>query len=180
MDGALTAAEKCRYVSPLLDSDGNSLRFPRRHGGHTGDDLAALVKPANLQSGIGEKLGSFIVDNAAGNGKFLEPLQRSFPSINTQSDRVICFKHVTYLVVETLLLGEGVSTWEKSSLDLEASEEPSAMLWSLKGVIRKLHKLVGYVKRDDAHREVLLARMRATKTSDGELFIGVPLSDGGV
>ncbi|EJP62011.1 transposase-like protein [Beauveria bassiana ARSEF 2860] len=56
------------------------LGFPRRHGGHTGNDLAELVKPVILQYGIGEKLGSFVMDNAGDNAKCLEALQRSLPS----------------------------------------------------------------------------------------------------
>ncbi|KZZ87459.1 transposase-like protein [Beauveria brongniartii RCEF 3172] len=62
----------------FVDSDGSPrtllLGFPRRYGGHTGDDLAALVKPVILQYGIGEKLGFFVMDNAADNGKCLESL----------------------------------------------------------------------------------------------------------
>lgn len=54
------------------------------------------------------------------------------------------------------------------------------MLWSLKGVIGKLHNLASYANRNDARCEVLRACMRATKISDGKLFIGVLLSDGGV
>ncbi|XP_044714529.1 transposase-like protein [Hirsutella rhossiliensis] len=84
------------------------LGFPRRYGGHTGDDLAALV---NL---------------------------------------------------------------------IEASEEQRVALWTLKGVIGKLHNLVVYINRNDARREQLRARMRVTKTSDGMLFVGVLLSDGGI
>lgn len=50
------------------------LGFPRRYGGHAGDDLAALVKPAILQYGIGDKLGSFVMDNAGVNDKTAEAL----------------------------------------------------------------------------------------------------------
>ncbi|KAM4063568.1 transposase-like protein [Hirsutella rhossiliensis] len=53
-------------------------------------------------------------------------------------------------------------------------------LWTLKGVIGKLHNLVVYINRNDARREQLRARMRVTKTSDGMLFVGVLLSDGGI
>ncbi|KAM3533265.1 hypothetical protein MY4038_003490 [Beauveria bassiana] len=48
------------------------------------------------------------------------------------------------------------------------------------GVTGKLHKLVSYMNRNDARREVLRARMRTTKTSDGKVFIGVLLNEGGV
>jgi hypothetical protein len=88
------------------------LGFPRRHGGHTGDDLAALIKPVILLYEIGEKLGSFVMDNAGDNGKCLEALQRSFPSIDPESDRIRCIGHVINLVVKALLFGEGVSAWE--------------------------------------------------------------------
>jgi len=154
------------------------LGFPRRHGGHTGDNLAALVKPVILQYGIGEKLGSFVMDNAADNGRCLEALQRSFSSIDPESDRIRCIGHIINLVVKALLFGEGVSTWEKDLI--EASEERRTALWGLKGVIGKLHNLVSYINRNDARREVLRARMRVTKTNDGKLFVGVLLKDGGI
>ncbi|KAM0664442.1 hypothetical protein ACQRIU_007024 [Beauveria bassiana] len=82
--------EYAAICAHFVDSDGSPrtllLGFPRRHGGHTGDDLAALVKPVILH----------------------------------------------------------------------------------------------YINRNDARREVLRTRMRATKTGDGKLFIGVLLSDGGI
>ncbi|KJZ70326.1 hypothetical protein HIM_10294 [Hirsutella minnesotensis 3608] len=154
------------------------LGFPRRRGGHTGDDLAALVKPVILQYSIGEKLGSFVMDNAADNGKCLEALQRSFVSIDPEADRIRCIGHIVILVVKALLFGEGVSAWEKRVL--EASEEQR--FWSVKGkgVVGKLHNLVSYINGNDARREVLRARMRVTKTSDGKLFVGVLLKDGGI
>ncbi|OAQ59076.1 transposase-like protein [Purpureocillium lilacinum] len=154
------------------------LGFPRRYGGHTGDDLAALVKPVILQYGIGEKLGSFVMDNADDNDKCLEVLQRSFSSIDPEADRIRCIGHIINLVVKALLFGEGVSAWEKNLI--EASEEQRVALWTLKGVIGKLHNLVVYINRNDARREQLRARMRVTKTSDGMLFVGVLLSDGGI
>ncbi|KAJ6436371.1 transposase-like protein [Purpureocillium lavendulum] len=154
------------------------LGFPRRYGGHTGDDLAALVKPVILQYGIGEKLGSFVMDNADDNDKCLEVLQRSFPSIDPQADRIRCIGHIINLVDKALLFGEGVSAWEKNLI--EASEEQRVALWTLKGVIGKLHNLVVYINRNDARREQLRARMRVTKTSDGMLFVGVLPSDGGI
>jgi hypothetical protein len=154
------------------------LGFPRRHGGHTGDDLAALIKPVILLYEIGEKLGSFVMDNAGDNGKCLEALQRSFPSIDPEADRIRCIGHIINLVVKALLFGEGVSAWEKELM--ESSEEQRAALWSLKGVIGKLHNLVIYINRNDARREVLKARMRVTRTSDGKLFVGVLLKDGGI
>ena len=118
------------------------------------------------------------MDNAADNGKCLELLQRSFASIDPLSDRIRCICHVINLVVRALLFGEDVSEWEKRLID--ASEEQRAALWSLRGIIGKLHNLVSYINRNDARREVLRVRMRATKTSDGKLFIGVLLSGGGV
>ncbi|KAM3552687.1 hypothetical protein MY1884_007077 [Beauveria asiatica] len=154
------------------------LGFPRRCGGHTGDDLAALVKPVILQYGIGDKLGSFVMDNAGDNDKCLEALQRSFRSIDPEVDRIRCIGHVINLVVKALLFGKGVSAWEKKLI--EASEEGRVALWSLKGVIGKLHNLVCYINHSDARREVLRARMRVTKTSDGKLFVGVLLKDGGI
>jgi len=154
------------------------LGFPRRHGGHTGNDLAVLVMPVIIQYGIGEKLGSFVMDNADDNDKCLEALQRSFSSIDPETDRIRCIGHIINLVVKALLFGEGVSAWEKSLI--EASEEQRISLWSLKGVIGKLHNLVIYVNRNDARREQLKTRMRVTKTSDGKLFVGVLLSDGGI
>ncbi|KJZ68238.1 hypothetical protein HIM_12372 [Hirsutella minnesotensis 3608] len=48
------------------------------------------------------------------------------------------------------------------------------------GVAGKLHNLVSYINRNDARREVLRARTRVTKTSDGKLFVGVLLKDGGI
>ena len=116
------------------------------------------------------------MDNAADNGKCLELLQRSFASIDPLSDRIRCICHVINLVVRALLFGEDVSEWEKRLID--ASEEQRAALWSLRGIIGKLHNLVSYINRNDARREVLRVRMRATKTSDGKLFIGVLLSGG--
>ncbi|KAM3465668.1 hypothetical protein MY5147_009215 [Beauveria neobassiana] len=126
------------------------LGFPRRYGGHTGDDLAALVKPVILQYGIGDKLGSFVMDNAGDNDKCLEALQRSFRSIDPEADRIRCIGHIINLVVKALLFGEGVSAWEKKLI--KASEEGRVALWSLK----------------------------VTKTSDGKLFVGVLLKDGGI
>jgi hypothetical protein len=63
---------------------------------------------------------------------------------------------------------------------MESSEEQRAALWSLKGVIGKLHNFVIYINRNDARREALKARMRVTRTSDGKLFVGVLLKDGGI
>jgi hypothetical protein len=85
------------------------LGFPRRYGGHTGDDLAALVKPVILQYSIGEKLGSFVMDNAGDNDKCLEALQRSFSSIDPEADRIRCIGHIINLVVKALLFGEGIA-----------------------------------------------------------------------
>ncbi|KJZ68466.1 hypothetical protein HIM_12142 [Hirsutella minnesotensis 3608] len=82
------------------------------------------------------------------------------------------------LVVKALLFGEGVSAWEKRVL--EALEEQRPALWSVKGVVGKLHNLVSYINRNDARREVLRVRMRVTKTSDGKLFVGVLLKDSGI
>lgn len=154
------------------------LGFPRRYGGHTGEDLAALVKPVIVQYGIGDKLGSFVMDNAGDNDKCLQALQRSFSSIDPEADRIRCIGHVINLVVKALLFGECVSAWEKKLI--EASEEQRVALWALKGVIGKLHNLVLYINRNDARRELLRARMRVTRTSDGKLFVGVLLNDGGI
>ncbi|KAL3954477.1 hypothetical protein ACCO45_010040 [Purpureocillium lilacinum] len=127
------------------------LGFPRRHGGHTGGDLAALVKPVILQYGIGDKLGSFVMDNADDNDKCLE---------------------VHFYSAKESARG-------RKNL-IEASEEQRIALWSIKGVVGKLHNFVTYVNRNDARRELLKARMRITKTSDGNLFVGVLLNDGGI
>jgi len=154
------------------------LGFPRRYGGHTGEDLAALVKPVIVQYGIGDKLGSFVMDNAGDNDKCLQALQRSFSSIDPEADRIRCIGHVISIVVKALILGQGVSAWEKKLI--EASEEQRVALWALKGVIGKLHNLVLYINRNDARRELLRARMRVTRTSDGKLFVGVLLNDGGI
>ncbi len=170
--------EYAALCAHFVDGNGHPrtllLGFPRRHGGHTGDDLAAMVKPVILQYGIGDKLGSFVMDNAGDNDKCLEALQRSFSSIDPEADRIRCIGQVINLVVKALLFGEGVSAWEKKLI--EASEEGRVALWSLKGVIGKLHNLVCYFNRTDARREVLRARMRVTKTSDGKLFVGVLFS----
>ncbi|KAM3552688.1 hypothetical protein MY1884_007078 [Beauveria asiatica] len=178
-----TVSQKYAAVcAHFVDGNGHPrtllLGFPRRCGGHTGDDLAALVKPVILQYGIGDKLGSFVMDNAGDNDKCLEALQRSFRSIDPEVDRIRCIGHVINLVVKALLFGKGVSAWEKKLI--EASEEGRVALWSLKGVIGKLHNLVCYINHSDARREVLRARMRVTKTSDGKLFVGVLLKDGGI
>lgn len=174
--------EYAAVCAHFVDGNGHHrtllLGFPRRNGGHTGDDLAALVKPVILQYGIGDKLGSFVMDNAGDNDKCLEALRCSFPSIDPEADRIRCIGHIINLVVKALLFGEGVSAWEKKLI--EASEEGRAALWSLKGVIGRLHNLVCYINRTDARREVLKARMRVTQTSDGKLFIGVLLNDGGI
>ncbi|KAF4447837.1 transposase-like protein [Fusarium austroafricanum] len=118
------------------------------------------------------------MDNANKNGKCLEALQHSFSSIDPEADRIRCIGHIVNLVVKALLFGKGVSAWEKNVI--EASEEQHVALWSLKGVISKLHNLVIHINRIDARRELLRARMRITKTSDSKLFVGVLLNGGGI
>ena len=97
----------------FIDSKGHPqtflLGFPQHYGGHTGNNLAALVKPIILQYSISEKLGSFVMDNAGDNDKCLKALQHSFSSINLETDRIHYIGHIINLVVKALLFGKGVS-----------------------------------------------------------------------
>jgi hypothetical protein len=152
--------------------------FQRRRGGHTGEALATMVKAVIQQVNIGEKLGCFVMDKAYDNDHILEELQKAFKSIDPVGDRLRCIGHIINLVVKALLFGEGVSKFEKELI--EASEEQRTALWSEKGVIGKLHNLVLYINRNDERREVLRAKMRITKTSEGAFFVGLLLKDGGI
>ena len=108
-------------------------------------------------------------------------MKKTFKSIDLKKGRLRCIGHILHLVAQALLLGEGVSAFQKELAGVSA--EDTFKVWHKKGPIGKLHNLVVYINWNDSRREDFRHAIReANAQGDGEELLHVIelTSDGGV
>jgi hypothetical protein len=158
------------------------LGLPRIIGSKTGENIASYILKTLLSYDLEDKqFGCWMADNDDTNNTCLQTLKNTFKSIDLDRDRLRCIGHILNLVAQALLLGEGVSAFQKELAC--ASAENVFKVWHKKGPIGKLHNLVVYINWNDSRREDFRRAIREANAQDDaeELLPTIELtSDGGV
>jgi hypothetical protein len=158
------------------------LGLPRIIGGKTGENIASYILRTLLSYDLkDEQFGCWMADNDDTNTTCLKTLKKTFESIDLDKSRLRCIGHILNLVAQALLLGEGVSTFQKELAG--ASAENIFKVWHKKGPIGKLHNIVVYINWNDSRREEFRRAIREANAQDNgeQLLPMVELtSDGGV
>jgi hypothetical protein len=128
------------------------LGLPRIIGGKTSENIASYILQTLLSYDLkDEQFGCWMADNDDTNNTCLEMLKNIFESIDLNTGRLRCIGHILNLVAQSLLLGEGVSIFQKELAS--ASSENVFKVWHKKGPIGKLHNLIIYINWNDSRRE---------------------------
>ena len=158
------------------------LGLPRLIGSKTGENIASYIRQTLLSYALLDRqLGCWMADNDDANSTCLATLKITFKSIDLNKGRLRCIGHILNLVAQALLLGEGVSSFQKELAG--ASAENVFKIWNKKEPVGKLHNLVAYINWNDSRREDFRRAIReANAQDDGEEHLPVVelTSDGGV
>jgi hypothetical protein len=158
------------------------LGLPRLIGSKTGENIASYVRQTLVSYALEDRqLGCWMADNGDANSTCLATLKTTFKSIDLNKGRLRCIGHILNLVAQALLLGEGVSSFQKELAG--ASAENVFKIWNKKGPVGKLHNLVAYINWNDSRRDDFRRAIReANAQDDGEEHLPVVelTSDGGV
>ena len=138
----------CRLVVHFIDGDGNLRNFllsiPELIGRHTGSNIyegaTAIINEFNIQ----DRIGYFVLDNASNNDTCMQALAEEF-EFDKDERRLCCVGHIINLVTCSILFGKDPDALEKK-FEKAKEEVRELELWRKKGLIRKLHNIVKYIK----------------------------------
>ncbi|KID81162.1 transposase [Metarhizium guizhouense ARSEF 977] len=94
------------------------------------------------------RVGCFILDNAANNDQAVEELGRTLKWRDPASKRIRCFGHALYRVARAMLFIDNGDSFE--DLDPDDFDE-----WTKAGPVGKLHNLVVWVRRSNQATAIL-------------------------
>jgi hypothetical protein len=120
------------------------IALPEVNGHYGATHLAPPLQKLIEEYDIGNNLGAFQMDNADNNDTCLRQLATKF-DINPAQQRMRCFGHVINLVVKALLMGTGLSKFQKELTD--ANDSDTFRIWRNQGAIGKLHNIIRYIMR---------------------------------
>jgi len=129
------------------------LALPEHEDEHSGVNIAQSVGAIIRAFQIGDRIGYFILDNAANNDTALDELADQFGFV-AKERRLRCMGHVINLIAKQLLFGENPELFELQATAAAAREVREAVqLWREKGPRGKLHNIVIWIYRSPQRKE---------------------------
>ncbi|KAF5137685.1 putative AC transposase [Metarhizium anisopliae] len=120
------------------------LGLPTISVSHTGENISIAVTEVleEFELILQNRVGCFILDNAANNDRAVEELGRTLKWRDPASKRIRCFGHVLHRVARAMLFINNGDSFE--DLDPDDFDE-----WTKAGPVGKLHNLVVWVHRSN-------------------------------
>ena len=144
-------------------------------------NLSKYIVAIIQQYDLGKRLGYWMADNDATNDVCLTSIASTFSSIDPVKQRLRCIGHILNLVAQALLMGEGLSAFQRELSG--ASFDDQFKLWNKQGPIGKLHNLAVYINWNDDRRAAFRSAIQDAneKVQDEEQLLTIHLiADGGI
>ena len=120
-------------------------------GDHSGLNQAAVVLDVLNDFGIRNKLGYFVMDNAASNDALTEVISNTLREegvlYNLNQRRLRCIGHVINLAVQAFLFGKTVNDYEYPENTTESPSDAQLNQWRMLGPLGKLYNINVWVMR---------------------------------
>jgi hypothetical protein len=143
----------CHYVDDQNKSRSTLLAIRELTGAHTGENQAAIVKSVIQEYDLVDKIGYFVLDNAANNDEavdiILYDLCDNWTPAERLSRRLRCLGHVLNLAAKAFLYGKDHEAFQ---LDHNAARDTTdlareLLLWRRRGPVGKLHNIIMFIRR---------------------------------
>lgn len=167
------------WLTPQLTLDCALLTIREIDGAHSGEHIAAVIHATVTEFDIGERLGTFIADNAPNNdravGKVLQHLGRSSNDKAIKERRSRCLGHIINLAAKAFIFGVKVDVFEAEDATYQHRRDEDALaaaraLWRRKGAVGKFHNICVFIKASP-QRQQIFAR-RAKELIDERMILG--------
>jgi hypothetical protein len=140
-------------------------------------NIASNIFTVLAKYSITHRMGLFCADNADNNDTTVEELQKLIPGLDSTS-RLRCVGHIINLICKALILGQGVSKFERELAG--ASDHEIFELWRSRGVIGRVHNIVKYIRRSQLRVDEFSAIQKSNLDDDLFYYSALMLiKDGG-
>jgi hypothetical protein len=128
------------------------IALPQLTGAHTGEAIAAAIV-ATLQSYLitSEKLGYFILDNAANNDTAIAAVARNFNNFTATERRLRCGPHTINLIGQALLFSKDKDAYDNAEEQV-LEEETFMQQWRKNSALGTLLTVIHYIKTPQQHQ----------------------------
>jgi hypothetical protein len=128
------------------------IALPQLTGAHTGEAIATAVV-ATLRSYLItlEKLGYFVLDNAANNDTAIAAVARDFDNFAATERRLRCGLHTINLIGQALLFGKDKDAYDNAEEQV-LEEETFMQQWRKNGALGTLLAVIYYIKTPQQHQ----------------------------
>ena len=119
------------------------LSIPSISDSHTGENIAKGIGDIIMEFGLENRIGYFVLDNAANNDRALEALGSSF-GFDPRQRRIRCAAHIVNLVAMQIMYGKDLQAFESENADVRHMRE-DLQLWRQKGAFGKLRNIIMWI-----------------------------------
>jgi hypothetical protein len=138
------------------------LSIPSITDSHTGENIAQGVASIIQEFGLKERIGYFVLDNAANNDKAIQTLGTIF-NFDPVKRRLRCAAHIVNLVAIQIMYGKDLEAFETETTNIQHLLQDLEM-WRRKGALGKLRNIIMWIT--DRHADG--SRLREFKALQAE------------
>ncbi|KAG9375578.1 hypothetical protein A1F94_013867 [Pyrenophora tritici-repentis] len=126
------------------------IALPHLAGSHTGDAIADTIKKTLQEYSIGsDKLGYFVLDNAANNDTAVSSLAHAY-DFNAAHRRLRCGPHTLNLIGQAIIFGSNQEAYNNNDEQLQ-TEEVYMQEWRQEGPLGVLIDVINHIKTPQQH-----------------------------
>ncbi|KAA8619377.1 Polyketide synthase modules and related protein [Pyrenophora tritici-repentis] len=122
------------------------IALPHLAGSHTGDAIADTIKKTLQEYSIGsDKLGYFVLDNAANNDTAVSSLAHAY-DFNAAHRRLRCGPHTLNLIGQAIIFGSNQEAYNNNNDEQLQTEEVYMQEWRQEGPLGVLIDVINHIK----------------------------------
>ncbi|KAG9378481.1 hypothetical protein A1F94_011597 [Pyrenophora tritici-repentis] len=127
------------------------IALPHLAGSHTGDAIADTIKKTLQEYSIGsDKLGYFVLDNAANNDTAVSSLAHAY-DFNAAHRRLRCGPHTLNLIGQAIIFGSNQEAYNNNNDEQLQTEEVYMQEWRQEGPLGVLIDVINHIKTPQQH-----------------------------
>ncbi|KAF7443136.1 Dimer-Tnp-hAT domain containing protein [Pyrenophora tritici-repentis] len=127
------------------------IALPHLAGSHTGDAIADTIKRTLQEYSIGsDKLGYFVLDNAANNDTAVSSLAHAY-DFNAAHRRLRCGPHTLNLIGQAIIFGSNQEAYNNNNDEQLQTEEVYMQEWRQEGPLGVLIDVINHIKTPQQH-----------------------------
>ncbi|KAG9380356.1 hypothetical protein A1F94_009251 [Pyrenophora tritici-repentis] len=127
------------------------IALPHLAGSHTGDAIADTIKKTPQEYSIGsDKLGYFVLDNAANNDTAVSSLAHAY-DFNAAHRRLRCGPHTLNLIGQAIIFGSNQEAYNNNNDEQLQTEEVYMQEWRQEGPLGVLIDVINHIKTPQQH-----------------------------